>query len=292
MATGAVLSKGIEPGRQQYSDAEIKAAVDEATRWGGQVAAHAHGAAGIKAAIRAGVRTVDHGSDLDDEAIALIKASKAKRITCSRLSRFDRAERIKNNAGVERERSRKMQGIMFAGFKRAAANFQPGSERTRPSSSTASNQGVCRPSQAGELPAASIVSATSLNATDYRLADRGQRLSGKIRRPHRGPGRSPQDITCSGALVVMKGGVFIGMNSRGETPNESIPLTRVHLFPRSGRTWRLAAPVAFVQVGVMTMGVVDIVMVGHYRAWLAAVALATFIFRNHLRWGVTGFDPN
>ena len=62
MATGAVLSKGIEPGRQQYSDAEIKAAVDEATRWGGQVAAHAHGAAGIKAAIRAGVRTVDHGS--------------------------------------------------------------------------------------------------------------------------------------------------------------------------------------------------------------------------------------
>ncbi|MGI8957822.1 MAG: amidohydrolase family protein, partial [Chthoniobacterales bacterium] len=59
MATGAVLSKGIEPGRQQYSDAEIKAAVDEATRWGGQVAAHAHGAGGIKAAIRAGVRTVD-----------------------------------------------------------------------------------------------------------------------------------------------------------------------------------------------------------------------------------------
>lgn len=78
MATGAVLSKGIEPGRQQYSDAEIKAAVDEATRWGGQVAAHAHGAAGIKAAIRAGVRTVDHGSDLDDEAIALIKASNRK----------------------------------------------------------------------------------------------------------------------------------------------------------------------------------------------------------------------
>ena len=57
LATGAVLSKGIPPGAQQYSDEEIQAAVDEAQRWGRQVAAHAHGAAGIKAAIRAGVRT-------------------------------------------------------------------------------------------------------------------------------------------------------------------------------------------------------------------------------------------
>ncbi len=50
LATGAVLSKGISPGAQQYSDAEIQAAVTEATRWGRQVAAHAHGAEGIKAA--------------------------------------------------------------------------------------------------------------------------------------------------------------------------------------------------------------------------------------------------
>jgi hypothetical protein len=71
LATGAVLSKGISPGAQQYSDAEIQAAVTEARRWGRPVAAHAHGADGIKAAIRAGVRTVDHGSYLDDEAITL-----------------------------------------------------------------------------------------------------------------------------------------------------------------------------------------------------------------------------
>ena len=75
LATGAVLSKGISPGAQQYSDAEILAAVTEANRWGRQVAAHAHGAEGIKAAIRAGVRTVDHGSYLDEQAIALLKAS-------------------------------------------------------------------------------------------------------------------------------------------------------------------------------------------------------------------------
>jgi len=74
LATGAVLSKGIEPGAQQYSDEELRVAVEEATRWGRPVAAHAHGAQGIKAAIRAGVRTIDHGSMLDDEAIELLKA--------------------------------------------------------------------------------------------------------------------------------------------------------------------------------------------------------------------------
>ena len=75
LATGAVLSKGIDPGAQQYSDEELRAAVTEANRWGRQVAAHAHGTAGIKAAIRAGVRTVDHGTMLDNEAIELQKRS-------------------------------------------------------------------------------------------------------------------------------------------------------------------------------------------------------------------------
>ena len=72
LATGAVLSKGISPGAQQYSDEEIATAVIEANRWGRFVAAHAHGAEGIKAAIRAGVRTVDHGSMLDDEGMQML----------------------------------------------------------------------------------------------------------------------------------------------------------------------------------------------------------------------------
>ena len=53
LVSGAVLSKGIEPGAQQYSDEEILAAVTEATRWGRQVAAHAHGAGAIVASIQA-----------------------------------------------------------------------------------------------------------------------------------------------------------------------------------------------------------------------------------------------
>lgn len=73
LATGAVLSKGIPPGAQQYSDEELAVAVVEAERWGRYVAAHAHGVDGIKAAVRAGVRTIDHGTFLDREAAQMIK---------------------------------------------------------------------------------------------------------------------------------------------------------------------------------------------------------------------------
>ncbi|MGI9628721.1 MAG: amidohydrolase family protein [Longimicrobiales bacterium] len=75
LATGAVLSKGIPPGAQQYSDEELAVAVEEADRWGRMVASHAHGAEGIKAAIRAGVRTIDHGSMLDDEGLRMLQES-------------------------------------------------------------------------------------------------------------------------------------------------------------------------------------------------------------------------
>ena len=77
LATGAVMSQGIPPGAQQYSDAELAVAVEEANRWGRHVAAHAHGADGIKAALRAGVRTIDHGSMLDEEGARLLKAKGA-----------------------------------------------------------------------------------------------------------------------------------------------------------------------------------------------------------------------
>src|SRR5581483_11066327 len=52
---------------------EMKAMVDEAAMWGRKVAAHAHGAEGIKRAVRAGVASIEHGSILDEEAIQLMK---------------------------------------------------------------------------------------------------------------------------------------------------------------------------------------------------------------------------
>jgi imidazolonepropionase-like amidohydrolase len=73
IATGAVLALGSEPGALELSPEEMKAACDEAKLRGSYCIAHAHGAEGIKAAIRAGVRTVEHASYLDAEGIALAK---------------------------------------------------------------------------------------------------------------------------------------------------------------------------------------------------------------------------
>jgi imidazolonepropionase-like amidohydrolase len=72
IATGAVLTEGTSPGAPEFSEDEIHAAVDEAALYGTHVAAHAHGAEGIKRAVRAGVRSIEHGSLMDDEAIDLM----------------------------------------------------------------------------------------------------------------------------------------------------------------------------------------------------------------------------
>jgi len=72
-ATGGFFSAGDDPGQQHFSDEEMQVAVEEATRLGVFVSAHAHGTEGIKAAVRAGVRTIEHGTFIDDEGIALMK---------------------------------------------------------------------------------------------------------------------------------------------------------------------------------------------------------------------------
>jgi len=72
LATGAVLTSGTDPGKPELTEEEIRAAVEEAEARGTHVAAHAHGAEGAKRAIRAGVRSIEHGCLIDDETIALM----------------------------------------------------------------------------------------------------------------------------------------------------------------------------------------------------------------------------
>jgi imidazolonepropionase-like amidohydrolase len=72
LATGAVLTSGTNPGAPELTEDEIRAAVETAVENGTHVAAHAHGTEGIKRAVRAGVRSIEHGSILDDEAIELM----------------------------------------------------------------------------------------------------------------------------------------------------------------------------------------------------------------------------
>lgn len=73
-ATAGVLSEEESAGAPQFSFDEMKAIVDEAAMWGRKVAAHAHGAEGIKMAVNAGVASIEHGSLIDGEGIALMKA--------------------------------------------------------------------------------------------------------------------------------------------------------------------------------------------------------------------------
>lgn len=74
IATGAVLAIGTEPGQIELDEPTIRAAVEVAKAHGSYATAHAHGAEGIKVAIRGGVRSIEHASLIDDEGIALAKA--------------------------------------------------------------------------------------------------------------------------------------------------------------------------------------------------------------------------
>ena len=73
IATGAVLAIGSEPGALELTPDQMKAACGEARALGKYCIAHAHGAEGIKAAIRAGARTIEHASLIDDEGLRLAK---------------------------------------------------------------------------------------------------------------------------------------------------------------------------------------------------------------------------
>lgn len=72
-ATGGVLSVAKSSSNPQFTEEEIKAIVETAKDYGFRVAVHAHGAEGMKRAIRAGVNSIEHGTYMDDEAIALFR---------------------------------------------------------------------------------------------------------------------------------------------------------------------------------------------------------------------------
>jgi imidazolonepropionase-like amidohydrolase len=199
LATGAVLSKGIAPGAQQYSDAEIQAAVTEARRWGRPVAAHAHGADGIKAAIRAGVRTIDHGSYLDDEAVALLKANPGVYYvpTLYTSDVILAPESLQHIPASEVERERQIRSIAEAGFRRALAAgiaIGLGTDSAVIPHGKNAHELVVRVGL-GESPLAVLVSATRLNAEILGLGGRtGTLEAGKWADVIAVPGDPSKDI--------------------------------------------------------------------------------------------------
>jgi imidazolonepropionase-like amidohydrolase len=77
MATGGIMTKGVEPGSTQFTLEELIAGVEEARKAGRRTATHAQGTEGIKNALWAGINSIEHGFFLDDEAIELILEMKA-----------------------------------------------------------------------------------------------------------------------------------------------------------------------------------------------------------------------
>jgi imidazolonepropionase-like amidohydrolase len=209
LVTGAVLSKGIAPTAQQYSDEEIRAAVEEAARWGRQVGAHAHAAEGIHAAIRAGVRTIDHGSYLDDEAVELLK--KGERRTFYVPTLVIAESDLDSAPESEKERMRRIREIMLGGFQKAlAAGLPIGLATDAPVYPHGKNaRELSLRVELGESPMSAIVSATSLNAEILGWSDRvGTVEPGKLADLIAVENDPLRDITeLERVRFVMKGGV-------------------------------------------------------------------------------------
>jgi imidazolonepropionase-like amidohydrolase len=121
-ATGGVFSHNTEPGQQQLTLAEMKAIVEEAKMWGLRVAAHAHGASGIRDAALAGVTTVEHASLIDDEGIAAAKKMGTFLSMDIYNTDYTQAEGAKNGVMEDNLRKdREVAEVQRQGFKRALA---------------------------------------------------------------------------------------------------------------------------------------------------------------------------
>lgn len=121
-ATGGVFSRNTEAGQQQLRAEELRAVAEEAAAWGMRTAAHAHGTAGIKAAIAAGFTTIEHASILDEEAIRMAKDRGTYFSMDIYNTEYTQAEGARNGVLEDNLRKdREIADIQREGFRRAHA---------------------------------------------------------------------------------------------------------------------------------------------------------------------------
>ncbi|MFN3370952.1 MAG: amidohydrolase family protein [Sphingomonadaceae bacterium] len=213
-ATGGVFSRNTEVGQQQMREEELRAVVEEARLWGLRTAAHAHGTSGIKAAIRAGITTIEHASLIDEEGIRLAKANGTYLSMDIYNTEFTQAEGRKY--GVLEDNLRKDREVADAqreGFRRAHA---AGVRMV-----FGSDAGVMPHEQAprqfavmvryGMRPIEALRAAT-LNAADAlgRSADLGAIAPGRLADLVAIDGDPLADVTAlEKARVVLKGGELV-----------------------------------------------------------------------------------
>lgn len=118
-ATGGVLSNTAAGVNQQFTDEELSAIVNTAHHLGRKVTAHAHGTEGIKAALRAGVDSIEHGSFLDKETVKLFKKQDAYLVP-TLLAGATVKEEVQNNPNMPKAIADKVEVVapkMEASFK-------------------------------------------------------------------------------------------------------------------------------------------------------------------------------
>jgi imidazolonepropionase-like amidohydrolase len=204
-ATAGIFSFDRTVGAQQYSEAELRAGVEEAALHGMRVAAHAHGTDGIRAAVRAGVRSIEHGSILDDATIQLMKQRGTWLVPQAYIgqaidpSTLEPAIRAKHDY-INPIAGRSLRKAIAAGVKIAFStdgplpNNDPGRE-------------FAALVQHGMTPLQSIQAATIRGAELLELDDRGQLIAGKLADIVAVPGNPLQNIRAMENVVfVLKGG--------------------------------------------------------------------------------------
>ena len=123
-ATGGVLSKGDDPNASQYTLEEMKAIVADAHRLGRRVAAHAHGAEGVRWASEAGVDSIEHGHLMDDAAIATLKKNGTYLVPTLFLGEY--MEKNMDRSDIPEYSKQKMRDVIAAMRKNTGKAFAAG----------------------------------------------------------------------------------------------------------------------------------------------------------------------
>ncbi len=206
-ASGGVMSHSGEAGAQQYSDEELAAIVDEAHRAGIRVAAHAHGDAGIRACIRAGVDCIEHGSLASDDTIRQMVEQGTFLVPTSYLSEgldiSRAAPELQAKAAEVFPKARAMLGKAIAsGVKIACGTDAP----AIPHGDNAKE--LWAMVDRGMTPMRALQAATVTAAELIDVEDRGRIAPGLLADLVAVPGDPSTDITVTQDVrFVMKGGV-------------------------------------------------------------------------------------
>src|ERR1700719_2495339 len=174
-ATGGVLSKGDDPNASQYTLEEMKAIVADAHRLGRKVAAHAHGAEGVRWASEAGVDSIEHGHLMDDAAIATLKKNGTYLVPTLFLGEY--MEKNMDRSDVPEYSKQKMRDVIAAMRKNTGKAFAAGVKVAFGTDAAVYPQGL----NAGEFHAYVQLGMTPLAAIQAATINASDLLGSKVR---------------------------------------------------------------------------------------------------------------